>query len=721
MALRIDGAGILGVPRVPDFNRALPGEELAVAGVPRRQHAVEQVDATGAPPGPGRRASRRPSSNGAPSAGNCAAVWPAMSNIVSTAPRPTAPRSHRPRIRRRPCRRRSTFTQLRERCRLERSRTARGPASTAAPPAHRRWPAPETSARAPRPSERARHRRRRFVFGRRPARALVERHRDVSAEPRLDVGGRLRREPIRPSVEMRLEDDAVFAQPCAATQTEDLVAAGIGEDRPRPAHERVQTAEACDQIVARTQVQVIRIGEDDLGAEIVEHLDRHALDGRAVPTGMNAGVSTTPCARCMRPRRARPARARRSKRNGALTRVAYNDPRDETSSRGRPLRRTIGRARSLARVGGRGLRGTSIASATSRLRSASRRTAAGCWRTDRRRRRLRPKSSSRHAATCTAPRGPRGPPPAASRRRHTRPRRSTAARPDDTEAATALTGLGLDVVFPVLHGHVRRRRHHPGPARARERRLRRLRRARLGRRHGQGRDEGALPRPRPARAGIDDRAAQRVARRKAPSIERIERALAYPLFVKPANLGSSVGITKVHRAAELAPAIDARRRVRPQDRRRARPCPTRARSSARCSATTSAEASVPGEIMPSREFYDYEAKYIDSRSRLEIPAALDAGVAERGAAAGARRLRGDRRQRPGARRLPPRAERRASSSSTRSTPCPASRRSACTRSCGRRAAWTTRRSSIDSSRSPVERHAAKQELKTSSYLITLSA
>ena len=51
--------------------------------------------------------------------------------------------------------------------------------------------------------------------------------------------------------------------------------------------------------------------------------------------------------------------------------------------------------------------------------------------------------------------------------------------------------------------------------------------------------------------------------------------------------------------------------------------PRRARSSARCSATTTPEASLPGEIIPSREFYDYEAKYLDAASQTVIPADLD--------------------------------------------------------------------------------------------------
>jgi len=66
----------------------------------------------------------------------------------------------------------------------------------------------------------------------------------------------------------------------------------------------------------------------------------------------------------------------------------------------------------------------------------------------------------------------------------------------------------------------------------------------------------------------------------------IEGKFEYPVFVKPATLGSSVGMSKVHNAEELAPA------------------------------------SVPGEIVPHREFYDYTAKYLEDGTQLIIPAAL---------------------------------------------------------------------------------------------------
>ena len=99
------------------------------------------------------------------------------------------------------------------------------------------------------------------------------------------------------------------------------------------------------------------------------------------------------------------------------------------------------------------------------------------------------------------------------------------------------------------------------------------------------------------------------------------RALGFPVFVKPANLGSSVGISKAKHAAELR---DGDRRWRPSSiaRSSSRPrCRTRARSKCAVLGNDDPEASVPGEIVPSREFYDYEAKYLDDGSQTVIPGA----------------------------------------------------------------------------------------------------
>src|SRR5262249_30181074 len=105
----------------------------------------------------------------------------------------------------------------------------------------------------------------------------------------------------------------------------------------------------------------------------------------------------------------------------------------------------------------------------------------------------------------------------------------------------------------------------------------------------------------------------------------VESKLKYPLFVKPANLGSSVGISKAHDRKELGPAIEEaakfdRKIVVEQGvggrKQKAREI--------ECSVlgNDDPKASVPGEIVPSKEFYDYDAKYLDEGSQLIIPAKL---------------------------------------------------------------------------------------------------
>ncbi len=107
---------------------------------------------------------------------------------------------------------------------------------------------------------------------------------------------------------------------------------------------------------------------------------------------------------------------------------------------------------------------------------------------------------------------------------------------------------------------------------------------------------------------------------------RVDDALGFPCFVKPCNLGSSVGITKVKRAAELAAALaeaaayDPRVIVEEAIDAREFECGVLGNEHA--------EASVVGELMPSHEFYDYADKYVEDGARIVIPAELDADTAD---------------------------------------------------------------------------------------------
>jgi D-alanine-D-alanine ligase len=115
---------------------------------------------------------------------------------------------------------------------------------------------------------------------------------------------------------------------------------------------------------------------------------------------------------------------------------------------------------------------------------------------------------------------------------------------------------------------------------------------------------------------------------KSEILKNIERHLGYPCFVKPSNMGSSVGISKAHNMKELVKSIELAGRY---DRKI---LIEKAVENAReievsVLGNDNPIASVPGKIIPSNEFYDYDAKYVDGKSRSEIPAKLPKKVARK--------------------------------------------------------------------------------------------
>jgi D-alanine-D-alanine ligase len=113
-------------------------------------------------------------------------------------------------------------------------------------------------------------------------------------------------------------------------------------------------------------------------------------------------------------------------------------------------------------------------------------------------------------------------------------------------------------------------------------------------------------------------------------IAKLEAALKYPLFVKPANLGSSVGISKAHDRKELGPAIDMAagfdRKIVVEQAVGARGNRAKMGKARELEVAVlgndEPKASVVGEIVPGKEFYDYEAKYLSEGSVAIIPAKL---------------------------------------------------------------------------------------------------
>lgn len=199
------------------------------------------------------------------------------------------------------------------------------------------------------------------------------------------------------------------------------------------------------------------------------------------------------------------------------------------------------------------------------------------------------------------------------------------ARGDGDDGAIMLTGLGLDVIFPVLHGP-----------------------------YGEdGTIQGLLDLAGIAYVGCGvlasavgmDKATSKVlfaaagltvapwvvVRAQAWQADRdavmreIGDALTYPLFVKPANLGSSVGISKVRTADDLPAAIDLALAFDPKVVVEAGVADAREIECA-VLGNDAPEASVPGEIIPDGEFYDYDAKYLRSGSRTEVPASLTPAI-----------------------------------------------------------------------------------------------
>jgi D-alanine-D-alanine ligase len=185
-----------------------------------------------------------------------------------------------------------------------------------------------------------------------------------------------------------------------------------------------------------------------------------------------------------------------------------------------------------------------------------------------------------------------------------------------------VTGLGLDVVFPVLHGPY-------GEDGTVQGLLELANVAYVGpgvMASAVGMDKTAMKmmfeaRGLPVTPWFGFVAAEWARRPDAVTEQAL--ALGLPLFVKPANLGSSVGISKVKTGAELAPAIEAALAF---DRKVIVEAGVVDPREIECAVlgNDDPEASVAGEVIPSREFYDYEAKYLDEGSRTIIPADLTA-------------------------------------------------------------------------------------------------
>jgi D-alanine-D-alanine ligase len=116
-------------------------------------------------------------------------------------------------------------------------------------------------------------------------------------------------------------------------------------------------------------------------------------------------------------------------------------------------------------------------------------------------------------------------------------------------------------------------------------------------------------------------------RSRSAVVRRVAGGLGYPVFVKPANLGSSVGVSKATSESGLGEALATAFEF---DRKAVVEAAVPKAREIECAVlgNEDPEASVPGEIVPWGDFYDYKAKYLEDRSRLLIPAPLDEGQTE---------------------------------------------------------------------------------------------
>ncbi len=200
-------------------------------------------------------------------------------------------------------------------------------------------------------------------------------------------------------------------------------------------------------------------------------------------------------------------------------------------------------------------------------------------------------------------------------------------RKEDDASKAVLTGLGLELVFPVLHGPYGEDGTIQGLLE-----LANVPYVGCGvLASAVGMDKSVMKVLFAARGlrvseGMTVTGAEWAAHRNAIETQ-VASTLGFPVFVKPANLGSSVGISKAHDARELGPAIDIAAGF---DRKIVieKAVPNAREIEVAVMGNNMPEASVPGEIIPSREFYDYEAKYLDEGSRSVIPAEIEPDLAE---------------------------------------------------------------------------------------------
>ena len=632
------------VPRLLDIDQAFPREELSVPPVPCRQDAIEEVDpprnafhkivwhaGTHQVPRPIHRQQRsRLLDRVVHDLGGFADAQPADSVGVE-------PQTHGLA--------RADFPQIRKDPALNDPELGLAAIRDAFFAYHG---TNETSPTARCPAKRPLHRGPGFRLGRGVGRAFVEHHSDIRSQAQLRLNRQLRGHIPFGTVEMRPEAYALLVDSTHVAEAEHLVSAAVGKDRSVPTHEPVQAAEPGNEAVARPQQQMIGVRQDHLRTDVDEVPIDNGLDSALSTDGherrrphdtMRGAQLCTPRMTVM----VRHAKLESRRHCGILADDVRRRPVARTGGSGHtatfePSNRTlqdVKRLRVGVIYGGRsGEHEVSLASAASVI--------AGL---DRDRYEPIPIRIERNGRWTLADR----PPTALSAAdvieqsrletaRVVRPARETylLPRPGDENLLTIergthagqdsyeraiVTGVGLDVVFPVLHGP-----------------------------YGEdGTIQGLLELANVPYVGAGvlasstgmDKTIMKVlfAGRRLPIVKHVvirrhewiaDRAAAVrtildritlPAFVKPANLGSSVGVSKAGDEPGLCTAVDL---AADFDRKIIIEAAVPEAREIECAVigNDDPEVSVPGEIIPAREFYDYEAKYLDSTSLLIVPAEL---------------------------------------------------------------------------------------------------
>ena len=283
-ACLVEWREIVPVTRIAQFDDAAPGEQPAIAGITRGQHAIEEINAGG---------------NGVDDilrrSDPHQVAWPVGGQLRRGVPE-NAQHVGFGFTHRQPADRITVETDLPQS--LKRFVAQRLVHSSLHDAKERVRIAGMRTLGAPGPAQREFHRGARLGHARGVRRALVEHHDDVRVEDALDAHGLLGREEQRITVHRRLEPHALLADLSQRAETEDLESPGIGEYWPLPTHEAVEPAVRLDHLQAGTQPQVKGIAEHDVRAELDElcrthcfhrPIRAHGHEGRCLDAAVGGG------------------------------------------------------------------------------------------------------------------------------------------------------------------------------------------------------------------------------------------------------------------------------------------------------------------------------------------------------------------------------------------------------------------------------------------------